>query len=391
MRRTEQRSAQDRPESRRLLFVASLHHPKELTDEIRATDREDAPLFPRSMELFTWERAFRKAGYEADVFWRNLPGFGARDIARLSNETFRTALTPGKLITGLLQRIPPQFQPDLRRRNQLLLEQARRYKPDLIWLAGANREILPDTLERLKREHNCKLLFIHGDSPIVFSHPNERAAAPLYDLVLVNDVYHGAQWRELGAKQVACLPYVAIDPEYHAPQPITDVPNEYLCDLGFVGTLVPQNLYSERVAVLESLRDFDLGIWSVHDVPPSLKPFYRGYALGDSNLQVLSSVKICINTHGDTMRYGVNLRLFECAALGSFQIVDDRPGVAEHFTVGEHLVTFGDLADLREKARYYLAHDEERGRMAAAAREHVLAHHRYDQRVARVLELLGGC
>ena len=88
------------------------------------------------------------------------------------------------------------------------------------------------------------------------------------------------------------------------------------------------------------------------------------------------------------MRYGVNLRLFESAALGVFQIVDDRPGVSQHFSVGEHLVTFSDMADLRDKVCYYLAHDDERGRMAAAAREHVLAHHRYDQRVKRVLELL---
>lgn len=374
---------------RRILFIASLHHPKELAQEIRAAAEAEAPLFPRSMELFTWGRAFRKAGYELDVFWRNLPGFGKRDIASLSNDVFRTGLTPGKLIAGLMQRIPPQLQPDLQRRNRLLLEQARRYKPDLIWLSGGNREILPATLESLKLEHNCKLLFVHGDSPIVFSHPNERTAAPLYDLVLVNDLYHGAQWRELGAKQVACLPYVAIDPDYHVPQPITDVPIEYLCDLGFVGTLVPNNLYSERVAALESLRDFDLGIWSVHDVPASLAPFHRGYALSESMLQVLSSVKISINTHGDTMRYGVNLRLFESAALGAFQIVDDRPGVAEYFTVGEHLVTFSDSKDLQEKVRYYLAHDEERLRIAAAARQHVLAHHRYGQRVARVLALLG--
>ena len=123
--------------------------------------------------------------------------------------------------------------------------------------------------------------------------------------------------------------------------------------------------------------------------PPALRPFHRGYALGESMLRALSAAKICLNTHGDTMRYGVNLRLFECAALGVFQIVDDRPGVAEQFAVGEHLVTFSDLADLREKARYYLAHDDERERMAAAARQHALAHHRVEQRLARVLELLG--
>ncbi len=375
---------------RRVLFVASLHHPQELLREQRAApDAANPPLFPRSMELYSWGRAFRQAGWEIEVFWRNLPGFGSRSIASLSNEVFRTALTPGRILAGLMQRIPPALHPDLRARNRLLQQQARQFKPDLIWLAGNNREILPATLERLKRELRCQLVFMHGDSPIVFSHANERAAAPLYDLVLVNDRYHGAQWRELGAPQVARLPYVAIDPDFHAPQPITDVPHDYLCDVGFVGTLVPGKLYSERVATLERLRDFDLGIWSVHDVPASLAPFHRGYALGDEMLGVLSSIKICINTHGDTMRYGVNLRLFECAALGAFQIVDDRPGVSECFTVGEHLVTFSDFADLREKARYYLAHDEERLRIAEAARQHALAHHRYDQRVARVVGLLG--
>ena len=383
-------SAEQRGKKPRVLFVASLHHPEELLKESQETAAgSEAPLFPRSMELYTWGRAFRQAGWEIDVFWRNLPGIGNRSIASLSNEVFRTSLTPGKLLAGLIQRIPPRWQPDLQRRNRLLLEQARRIKPDLIWLSGGNREILPATLERLKRELGCKLLFLHGDSPIVFSHLNERAAAPLYDLVLVNDRYHGAQWRELGAKLVACLPYVAIDPDFHVPQPVTDVPNDYLCDLGFVGTLVPGKLYSERVATLESLRDFDLGIWSVHDVPASLAPFHRGYALGVEMLRVLSSVKICINTHGDTMRYGVNLRLFESAALGAFQIVDDRPGVSECFTPGEHLVTFSDHDDLREKARYYLAHDDERLRIAEAARAHVLAHHRYDQRLEKVEGLLG--
>ena len=375
---------------RRVLFVASLHHPEELQKDLQATAAGgEAPLFPRSMELYSWGRAFRQAGWEIDVFWRNLPGLGNRDIASLRNEVFRTALTPGRILAGLMQRIPPALHPDLQVRNRLLRQQARQFKPDLIWVHGGNREILPATLEQLKRDIKCKLLFQHGDSPIVFSTPIERAAAPLYDLILVNDRYHGAQWRELGAKRVAWLPAVAIDPSFHIPQPMTDVPNDYLCDVGFVGTLVPDTLYSERVAALESLRDFDLGIWSVHDVPASLAPFHRGYALGDEMLQILSSVKICLNTHGDTMRYGVNLRLFEIAALGVLQITDDRPGVSECFTVGEHLVTFSDHDDLREKVRYYLAHDEERLWIAEAARAHVLAHHRYDQRLARVEGLLG--
>ena len=387
---TEQRSARRPEDGPRVLVVESLYHPEELQAEIRrSSPGSSVPLFPRSMAQYAWARAMRGAGCKLEVFWRNLPGFGARDISRLRSSVYRSGLSPGKIAAALIRRFPPQLNLDLRRRNQLLLAQAARFQPDIIWHSGGNREILPATLARLKDEHDCKIVYSNGDSPIVFSHAIERIAAPLYDLVLVNDYYHGMQWRELGAPRVECLPGVGVDPELHYPQPISAAPRSTLCDIGFVGTLTPDNLYSERVAALTSLGEFDLGVWSVHEVPASLQPYYRGSALGERMLQVLSSVKISINVHGDFMRYGGNMRLFECAGLGTFQLVDDRPGVHEWFVDGEHLVTFSDLEDLREKARYYLAHDEERERIAAAGRAHVLAHHRYDQRLARVFELLG--
>ena len=374
---------------RRVLFIAALHHPQQLLHDIAAAPASASPpLFPRSMGQHCWERAFQRAGYTLAVFWRNLPGYGSRDIANLRQDKFSHRWTPRKFFSALNQRIPPTLQPDMRRRNRLLLREAARFQPDIIWLSGDNREITPQTLARLKAQHGCKLIYVSGVSPIVFSNHNERSAARLYDLVLVNDYYHGVQWQELGARRMACLPYVAVDPSLHVPQPITAVPQEYLADIGFVGTLLPHHLYSERVAALESLRDFDLGIWSMHELPHSLRAQYRGSALGDAMLQVLSSVKISINVHGDFMRYGGNMRLFEAAALGAFQIVDDRPGVREWFTVGEHLEVFRDVEELRDKVAHYLTHDDERQRMAAAAREHVLKKHSYAQRLAQVEALL---
>ena len=147
-------------------------------------------------------------------------------------------------------------------------------------------------------------------------------------------------------------------------------------------------MYSERVAALESLRDFDLGIWSMHELPASLKPFYRGSAIGGEMLRALSSAKISLNVHGDFMRYGGNMRLFEAAGVGAFQLVDDRPGVRQWFMPGEHLAVFRDHDDLRRQARHYLANDELRRRIAAAGRQHALANHRYDQRLAQVEALL---
>jgi spore maturation protein CgeB len=155
-----------------------------------------------------------------------------------------------------------------------------------------------------------------------------------------------------------------------------------------VGTLVPQRLYSERVAALEALRDFDLGIWSVHEVPPSLRPYYRGAALGEQMLRITRAATITVNPHGDFMRWGGNMRLFEACGVGTLQIADDRPGVREWFTVGEHLLTYRDPQHLRELVAYYLAHDDERARIAEAGREHVHAHHTYDQRMEQLMALV---
>ncbi len=267
---------------------------------------------------------------------------------------------------------------------------AARFQPDVIILPGDNGVILPETLARLKREHGATLVYGCGTSPVVFSRPIERAAAPLYDLVVANDFYHAVQWRELGAPRAEVLPMAAIDPAFHRPYDLSDDERaRYACEVAVVGTLVPQRLYSERVAALEALRGFDLGLWSVHEVPPSLRPFYRGAALGEQMLRITRAATITVNPHGDFMRWGGNMRLFEACGVGAFQIADDRPGIAGWFTVGEHLVTYRDPAHLRELVAYYLAHDDERARIAEAGRAHVHAHHTYDQRMARLLALVG--
>jgi len=375
--------------SKRVLFIATLHHPEQLQKDLaNISDDTPVPLFPTSMGQHYWERVFRKNGYTVDIFWRNLSGFGDGDISSLSSHVHTQRITPRKVFDAILRRLPTTLNPDIGRRNQRLLDHAQQFQPDIIWLSGDNTVILPETLAQLKAQHNCKILYVSGVSPIVFSHPIERQAARLYDLVLVNDYYHGMQWMELGAKHMQCLPYVAIDPDFHYPKPMTNVPDEYLCDVAFVGTLVPDNLYSERVQALEALRNFDLGIWSVHDIPPSLKAFHRGYALGDEMMQVLSSAKISLNTHGDFMRYGGNMRLFETAAVGTFQIVDNRPGVAKWFEPDKHLVIFDDLKALTEKVSYYLDNASDRQQIAESARQHVLAHHTYDNRLAQLENIL---
>jgi len=369
----------------RILFVASLHHPAELAKAQQNAPPGEDPLFPPSQAQHFWVRALRKLGHECAVFWRSE---SAWPWAKSGQLRMTQRVTVGRAINALAARVP-YANPDFRLRNRRLIQFAARFEPDVIILPGDNGVILPETLAHLKRVHNVTLVYGCGTSPVVFSRPIERAAAPLLDLVVANDFYHAIQWRELGAKRIEVLPMSAIDPAFHRSYDLADDERaRYACDVGVVGTLVPDRLYSERVAALEALRDFDLGIWSVHEAPPSLREFYRGPALGEEMLRITRAAAITVNPHGDFMRWGGNMRLFEACGVGTFQIVDDRPGVREWFTVGEHLVTYRDPDHLRALVAYYLAHDDERGRIAAAGHAHVHAHHTYDHRMARLMELV---
>ncbi|MGQ9908433.1 MAG: glycosyltransferase family protein [Candidatus Flexifilum sp.] len=373
----------------RILFVASLHHPEALRDAPPFPDGT-RPLFPPSMSQYFWEKALRQRGHTVDVFWRNQPviGLPERRTARHSER-----ITPGKLIRAGLNRIPPHFNPDLRLRNRRLLERAEAFRPDVLWMVGDNTVIYPETLAAIKAATGCQIVYACGTSPIVFSHPIDRAAARLYDLVLASDYYHGIQWLELGAQRMVALPLAACDPDFHRPYPLTDAERaEVGCEIAFVGTLVPAHLYSRRVRALEALRAFDLGIWSVHDVPASLRPFVRGRALGAEMQRLLSAGKLCFNTHGDFVYYGGNLRLFEVAGAGVMQIVDDLPGVREWFPSppdAPMVITYRDLDELRAQVRWWLDHDAEREAAAARAREHVYAHHTYAKRVEQFERLIG--
>ena len=365
----------------KILFVASLHHPEALR---AARETLGDILFPPSMAQHFWEKALRKRGHTLDVFWRNNPGAHTRRHS--------AGITPGKVIEALINRVPPQMNLEARARNASLMTQARSFRPDVLWMVGDNTVIFPETLAAIQREIGCTLLYACGTSPIVFSKPIDRAAARLYDLVIASDYYHGIQWLELGAKRMECLPLSACDPDFHHPYELTAAERSaYACDISFVGTLVPDHLYSRRVKALEALTDFDLGIWSIHEVPPSLRRFVRGRALGEDMLKIISAAKVCFNMHGDFVFYGGNLRLFEVAGAGICQISDDLPGTRQWFPEIEGkptIITYQNDDDLRAKVSYYLAHDDERAAIAQRAQAHVYAEHTYYHRAERLDQLL---
>jgi spore maturation protein CgeB len=365
-----------------VLFVASLHHPPPGALPPLLDDAPGSALFPQSQLQHFWVAALRRLGHRCAVFWRTM---GAGPLRPAGALRMAPGLTPSRVLNRLAL-AAPRANPFIRRRNRQLLEAAGAFGPDLVVLVGDNDVVLPETVAALRARIGATIVYASGTSPIVFSRPLEREAAPLFDLVVVNDFYHAVQWRELGAPRAEVLPLCGVDPSFHTPAANATPGGRVV----FAGTLVPERLYRHRIAALEALTESPLDLWSVHAVPPSLAPWYRGGVLGQQMIDVLAQAAVVVNPHGDFMQHGGNMRLFEACGAGAFQVVDDRPAVREWFVPGEHLVTYRTPDELRAIVAEYLADDARRQRVAEAGRRHVHAHHTYDQRMMRLMALVGG-
>lgn len=85
---------------------------------------------------------------------------------------------------------------------------------------------------------------------------------------------------------------------------------------------------------------------------------------------------------------GINMRCFEIAAAGGFLLAVDQPELRECFTVGEECDVFSDEEDLLEKVSHYLAHPEERIRIALAGQRRALSEHLYSHRLRTIMRLV---
>jgi hypothetical protein len=109
---------------------------------------------------------------------------------------------------------------------------------------------------------------------------------------------------------------------------------------------------------------------------------------GEELLRLYNTSKIVLNvTNWDPARYvALNQRVFDVPATGAFLLTDYSPELEEHYRLGEEIVCYRDVEELRDKARHFLAHDAERERIAAAGYRKALTLPTIRDRMRRVIE-----
>lgn len=110
--------------------------------------------------------------------------------------------------------------------------------------------------------------------------------------------------------------------------------------------------------------------------------FDYGQALFEEAAIRIGNSKIGFNI---SMKDDLNMRCFETMATGTMLLTDRISHIEEIFEDRKHLVLYDNLDDMVEKAKYYLAHDDEREKIAQAGYEEVMAKHTIQHRVDVIL------
>ncbi len=272
--------------------------------------------------------------------------------------------------------------------SEVYLHEMRRFEPHICFFPAQSPVTIP-LLQHIRQSNKAISVFWFVEDYRRFAYWKDYA--PHFERFY--GIQRGKfldQLHQLGAHNPKYLP-MAADEDVHRPLDLTpEELDEFGADVAFMGAGYPN-----RREMFAQLLDYDLKIWGTDwDHSKLERVVQRGgerISIGDS-VKIYNATKININLHSSMNRElfeidgdFINPRTFEIMACGGFQLVDRRLLLPELFTEGEEIVTFGSLSDLRDKVDYYLAHPDERKRIAEAGRRKVLAGHTYTHRMRGIL------
>lgn len=363
----------------KILLVAPIHNYSEYFKQKKKTE------FLVGSGQESWVRAFRKLGHEVISFkYTDSAVFPTRSQIILEK------LSPSySLQFQKYNRVQDKFYfllPENYIKNYKLLMIAIKKKPDIIILSGGFNFLFTETVSRIKKTLNCKILLFSGVNPQVAGTKSERSliSNSLIDVVVENDIRYEGEWRKLGAKKTLVLPISSVDTALHKRYMLSKKEKELLgSDVTFVGSIL-----QERANFLSRLSEFNLKVWG--DVKPGvtlpkkLLPCYMGQARGEKMIKIFNASKIILNIQPLDMKKGGNMRTFEILGSGGFQLADKCN--EDWFKDRQHLVRFSTIADAKKKIGYYLKNEKERMRISKNGYQEAVKYHTYEKHFKKLLQ-----
>lgn len=265
---------------------------------------------------------------------------------------------------------------DLPRRLERAIEEA---APDLILAFGS--PLLDEPLvDRLRAQSRARWVTWLPDD-LRTAHTAAALARP-YDQIYAIGTDVAADIADRLGRTVDVLA-VGADPSVYRPIRTKD---QYRANVVFAGAATPR-----RERLLSEVAEFGLAIWGPGWRQTSLRDYCRGEAASTEDyVNAYGGATVAINIHhvlveGDPHEAACNQRLFELAAMGAAQVVDERGDLPRYFRGGDEVLPFHDAAELREHVRELVENPSEAERLGAAGRARLLRDHTYMHRMRHLL------
>jgi spore maturation protein CgeB len=277
-----------------------------------------------------------------------------------------------------------------------------------------------EDLEAAVRRHDAKGLIVDNCFPY---HPEFLRSLPVYKVLRTSDgpltaydrdfaylhaydhvLYHSPAYsRDLGmaeklaycgASAADFLPLGLFDAAYDGTKTEeTLFAGERDIDIIFIGAL-----FVNKMPLLAQVRKAFGRRFRIYGLANLKKNVYFNFRHGfpgwvrpaafEEYVPLYQRSKIGINVHNRGDYTVGSFRLFDLPGNGVMQISDGGEHLDAFFRTGEEIDGYRDGADLVEKLRYYLAHDEERTRIARNGHRRVIREYRFGAVLRRAGELI---
>jgi len=265
--------------------------------------------------------------------------------------------------------------------DRLLCALTRARRPDfiLVW----QKDISHSLLARLGQRHNTGVIWTEArvETPDAL-----YDRAKLSDLFLLSNTGRLESFRQLGVRRPVFWPQAADEWDH---RPAANPPAEFGSDVAFIGK---PGLPTRQALLRELDRHFQLRIWG-----PAWEPLagqFKDIQFRDADsarfAAICSASKVMIGSDvTNTVRHYWTNRLWLTLACGGFLATNYVPGMEDLLQNHRHLVWYNSIDECVELVRHYLAHDEERRRVAEAGCKLVHEKHTYIQRVEELVKMIG--
>lgn len=246
----------------------------------------------------------------------------------------------------------------------------------------------PTEVAELKRRTGAQVAMWFPDALVNFGRGYFMNAH--YDGLFFKDAYIKHALGDVLLSPVHYLPE-CFNPERHwLPEDKIGQDPQYQCDITTAG-----NQHSWRVACYKHLADYNVKLWG-NPAPlwmnaGAVAKMHQGRGVyNHDKVKAFRGASIVINNLHYGEIWGLNVRAFEAAGAGAFQMVDWRPGLGQLFEDGKELITFTSVADLKNKVDYWLPREDERRAIGLAGMRRAHTDHTYTLRLQLLLDTLAG-